>query len=65
MSAQQHKHTARVLLQEARARRGTPFSDVLLRWAGNSRQRASAAITQSLEEARQPPTTPAQQDLFA
>lgn len=60
----QHKHTARVLLHEARIRRGAPFSDVLLRWAGNVRQRAASAITQSLEEARQAPT-PTQQDLFA
>ncbi|PKH71828.1 hypothetical protein CXF96_16715 [Stenotrophomonas sp. Betaine-02u-21] len=60
----QHKHTARVLLHEARVRRGAPFSDVLLRWAGNARQRAAAVITQALEEDRQT-RTPAQQDLFA
>lgn len=50
------KHTARVLLHEARARRGTAFSHVLLRWAGNARQRAVKAAPI--------PTTPAQQELF-
>jgi len=50
------KHTARVLLHEARARRGTAFSHVLLRWAGNARRRAA--------EAAPIPTTPAQQELF-
>lgn len=43
MSAPQHKRTSRVLLHEARARRGSPFSNVLLRWAGNARRRAAAA----------------------
>ena len=42
-AAQGHKHTARVLLHESRARRGTPFAHVLLRWAGNARRRAAAA----------------------
>lgn len=51
------KHTARVLLHEARARRGTAFSHVLLRWAGNARRRAA--------EAAPTLTTPAQQELFA
>ncbi|KIP87493.1 hypothetical protein SN15_02055 [Stenotrophomonas maltophilia] len=60
MSAQQHKHTARVLLQEARVRRGTPFSDVLLRWAGTARRRAEAAATAAASIL----ADPAQQDLF-
>lgn len=55
----QHKNTARVLLHEARARRGTAFSHVLLRWAGNARRRAAAAIPQP-----DPPPPAAQLDLF-
>lgn len=57
--ADRSKHTARVLLHEARARRVTAFSHVLLRWAGNARRRAAAAIPQP-----DPPTPAAQLDLF-
>ncbi|MDR6094947.1 hypothetical protein QE373_002244 [Stenotrophomonas sp. SORGH_AS321] len=60
MSAHQHKHTARVLLHEARVRRGSPFSDVLLRWAGNARRRAEAAATAAASVL----ASPVQQDLF-
>lgn len=35
-----HRHTARVLLNEARARRGTAFAATLLRWAKNARARS-------------------------
>jgi len=51
------KHTARVLLHEARARRGTAFSHVLLRWAGNARRRAAETAPTA--------TAPTQQELFA
>jgi hypothetical protein len=54
--ADRPKHTARVLLHEARARRGTAFSHVLLHWAGNARRRAA--------ETAPTPTTPTQQELF-
>lgn len=50
------KHTARVLLHDACALRGTAFPPVLLRWAGNARRRAA--------ETAPIPTTPAQQELF-
>ncbi len=50
------KHTAWVPLHEARARRVTAFSHVLLRWAGNARRRAA--------ETAPIPTTHAQQELF-
>jgi hypothetical protein len=40
-------HTARVLLGEARNRRGAPRSHcVILEWAGNARRRAMAATEQ-------------------
>ncbi len=35
--------TARVLLREARARRGTRFAVTLLEWAANNRRRAAEA----------------------
>lgn len=35
--------TARVLLREARARRGTRFAATLLEWAANNRRRAAEA----------------------
>lgn len=56
------KHTARVLLHEAKARRGTPFSNVLLRWAANARRRAAARPAPA---ASLLPAAPAQLDLFA
>jgi len=49
----QHKHTARVLVHEARARRGTSFSHVLLRWAGNARRRAATTAPFAHESAQQ------------
>lgn len=33
-------HCAKVYLNEARRRRGTPFAHVLIEWAGNCRRRA-------------------------
>ena len=56
------KHTARVLLHEARARRGSAFSHVLLRWAGNALRRAVAAIAPPTAKERSAPA--AQLDLF-
>ncbi len=44
---------ARVLMREARARRGTPFAADLTAWAANARRRASAINI-----------SPAQPDLF-
>ncbi len=61
----QHKHTARVLLHEARARRGTAFSHVLLRWAGNARRRAAAALPQPTAVVEPRSALPAQLELFA
>ncbi|WP_314402362.1 hypothetical protein [Stenotrophomonas rhizophila] len=60
----QHKNTARVLLHEARARRGSAFSHVLLRWAGNARRRAveAAQLDTAAEHCSALPT---QQELFA
>lgn len=59
----QHKQTARVLLHEARARRGTAFSHVLLRWAGNARRRAAEAA-QPATAAEHCSALPTQQELF-
>lgn len=62
-TATQPKRTARVLLHEARARRGTAFSHVLLRWAGNARRRAAKATL--LATAAEPCSAlPSQQELF-
>jgi len=36
------RHTAKVLLNEARVRRNTPFAAVLLRWAKSARTRGRA-----------------------
>jgi hypothetical protein len=47
-------HTARVLVAEARKRRGTRFAATLLQWAANARKRAAAL----------PGTAPIQPDLF-
>lgn len=60
----QHKHTGRVLLHEARARRGTAFSHVLLRWAGNARRRAGAALPQPTAVIEPRSALPAQLELF-
>lgn len=64
-AAPQHKHTARVLLHEARARRGTAFSHVLLRWAGDARRRADAALPQPTAVVERRSALPAQLELFA
>jgi len=61
----QAKNTARVLLREARARRGTTFSHVLLRWAGNARRRAAAALPEPTAVGEPRPALPAQLELFA
>ena len=65
MNAQQHKQTARVLLHEARVRRGAPFSDVLLRWAGNARRRAMCTLAQGTQGDQRAASQPMQRDLFA
>lgn len=39
-------HAARVYLAEARRRRGSVFSLVLLRWAANQRHRAASVTVQ-------------------
>ena len=41
MTREQSIHCARVYLAEARRRRGQSFAVTLLRWAANSRRRAS------------------------
>ncbi|MGV6491332.1 hypothetical protein ACTUVK_000495 [Stenotrophomonas rhizophila] len=64
-AALQHKHTARVLVHEARARRGTSFSHVLLRWAGIARRRAAAAHPQPAAEVEPRSALPAQLEPFA
>jgi hypothetical protein len=48
------RHYARVLLREAKARRGTPFATSLIAWAAKARREA-----QALRKAG-----PAQPDLF-
>lgn len=61
----QAKNTARVLLHEARARRSTTFSHVLLRWAGNARRRAAADLPQPTAVVEPRSARPAQLELFA
>jgi hypothetical protein len=61
----QAKNTARVLLHEARARRGMAFSHVLLRWAGNARRRAAAARPQPTAAVEPRSPLPAQLAMFA
>ena len=56
-----HIHTARVYLREAISRRGTPFSWVLLEWAGNARRRAAACLARATQSE---PVQPVQGDLF-
>lgn len=43
---EQHIHSARVYLAEARRRRGQSFGFVLLEWAANARRRAMAVRVQ-------------------
>ena len=46
----QNIYTARVLLREAMARRGSPdFHATLLEWAGNARRRAQAAKPEAVQ----------------